>query len=83
MKKKLLNSFRLRALAMIAVLCAGVSGAWGGTYSYTFSGKQFSSNTSVALGDVSWTLAGNGNYHLINLYLFPLLLSVVLLRKLL
>ena len=62
MKKKLLNSFRLRALAMIAVLCAGVSGAWGGTYSYTFSGKQFSSNTSVALGDVSWTLAGNGNY---------------------
>ena len=31
-------------------------------YSYTFTEKQFSANGSKTLNDVSWTLAGNGNY---------------------
>jgi hypothetical protein len=44
MKKKLLNSFRLRALAMIAVLCAGISGAWGETLFH----ETFGSNPNSA-----------------------------------
>ena len=36
--------------------------AWGAEYSYTFTSKQFSANGSITLGDVSWTLAGDGSY---------------------
>lgn len=37
MKQKLLNLFRLRAFALIAILCAGVSAAWGAEFTYSFS----------------------------------------------
>lgn len=32
------------------------------TYSYTFTAKQYTANGSLTLGDVVWTLAGDGNY---------------------
>ena len=32
------------------------------TYSYTFTAKQFSSNATQTLNNVSWTLAGDGGY---------------------
>lgn len=32
------------------------------TYTYTFTKKVFSSNSTKALGDISWTLAGDGDY---------------------
>ena len=31
-------------------------------YSYTFTAKQFSANGTKTLGEVDWTLEGNGNY---------------------
>lgn len=31
-------------------------------YSYTFTSKQFSSNGTKTLNNVSWTLSGDGNY---------------------
>ncbi|MBO5334657.1 MAG: hypothetical protein J6K86_03650 [Clostridia bacterium] len=32
------------------------------TYSYTFTAKQFSANGTQTLGDVAWTVAGDGGY---------------------
>lgn len=32
------------------------------TYSYEFTAKTFSANGTVALGDINWTLAGDGGY---------------------
>lgn len=32
------------------------------SYSYTFTQKQFSANGTLALGDLNWTLAGDGGY---------------------
>ncbi|MBQ3000614.1 MAG: hypothetical protein IJD63_02575 [Oscillospiraceae bacterium] len=32
------------------------------TYSYTFAAKQYTANGTKELGDVEWTLAGNGGY---------------------
>ncbi len=32
------------------------------SYSYTFTQKQFSANGTLALGDLNWTLAGDGEY---------------------
>lgn len=34
----------------------------GAKYSYTFEAKQFSANGSVELGNLTWTLAGTGEY---------------------
>ncbi len=31
-------------------------------YAYTFTSKQYTSNGEKTLGDITWTLAGNGNY---------------------
>ena len=63
MKTKLLNSFRLRALAMIAVLCAGVSVAWG--ESVTFTAGTDKGETSVKKNDITVsmsTMSRDDNY---------------------
>ena len=46
MKKQLLKNLRLRAVMLVALLCAGVCGAWGETVTYTFS-EHYSSNSVV------------------------------------
>ena len=51
----------LTVLTMLLIV--GVGQAWGAeTYSYTFTAKQFSANSSKTLNSVSWTLAGDGGY---------------------
>ena len=50
------------AMVLTMLLIVGIGQAWGETYSYTFTAKQFSANGSKTLNSVSWTLAGNGNY---------------------
>lgn len=57
MKQKLLNLFRLRAFALIAILCAGVSVAWGETAEFSpsiFSGQ----GTSGTGSSISATVKG-------------------------
>ncbi len=39
------------------------AGVVAADYSYTFAAKQFSTNGSVSLGGVSWTLSGTPNYY--------------------
>ena len=52
MKQKLLNSFKLRALMLVAILCATFTGtAWGETVSFIFTGG--SANCDAVSGTVS------------------------------
>ena len=52
-----------RQLSLIVVLISAFSlSAWGETYTYTFTSKQFSANGTKTLNNVNWTLAGNGSY---------------------
>ena len=48
MKKKLLKNLRLRAVMLVALLCAGISGAWGETV--TWSGTVALPETSTQIG---------------------------------
>ena len=41
---------------------SGDEGGKGASYQYTFTAKQFSSNTTMTLDGLSWTIAGNGNF---------------------
>ena len=52
------------AMVLTVLLIVGIGQAWAETktYSYTFSAKQFSANSSKTLNTVSWTLAGDGGY---------------------
>ncbi len=52
----------LKSLLLLCALIVGSLSGWAADYSYTFSSKQFSSNASVELGSVSWTLGGDGGY---------------------
>lgn len=52
----------LKSLLLLCALIVGSLSSWAADYSYTFSSKQFSSNASVELGSVSWTLGGDGGY---------------------
>ena len=52
----------LKTLLLLCALIVGSLSGWAADYSYTFSSKQFSSNASVELGSVSWTLGGDGGY---------------------
>lgn len=62
--------FKKLAFFFVAILSLTVSSSYSvkevraaeETYSYTFTGKQFSANGTKTLGDVDWTLAGNGGY---------------------
>ena len=57
MKQKLLSM-----MLLLFALIAGTSMSWAEDYTYTFTSKQFSSNSTVSLSGVSWTLAGDGGY---------------------
>ena len=68
MKQKFLNSFRLRAVALLAIFCAGVSVAWGEDPLYTLSftklttGTNYNSYTnyhSITCNEVGWSVRGN------------------------
>ena len=48
MKKQLLKNLRLRAVMLVALLCAGISGAWGETV--TWSGTVALPGTSTQIG---------------------------------
>ena len=51
--------------ASVPISFGGTSGDEGGkgaSYQYTFTAKQFSSNTTMTLDGLSWTIAGDGNY---------------------
>ena len=50
------------AMVLTVLFTVGVGSMWGAEYSYTFTSKQFSANGSKTLNNVSWTLAGDGNY---------------------
>ncbi len=66
--QNILSGYELPMTTPVVIDTAGVvatlSGGGGGTtttetYSYTFSSKQFSSNGTATLGDLTWTLAGS------------------------
>lgn len=40
----------------------GEEGGKDASYQYTFTNKQFSANGTKILNDMSWTIAGNGNF---------------------
>ena len=48
-------------LSIFAVLFA-FAGVQAGEYTYTFSAKQFTANGTKTLGNVDWTLAGDGGF---------------------
>ena len=50
------------AVAQGAYVPAGSEITLGESYSYTFEKTTFSANGTVALGNLSWTLAGDGGY---------------------
>ena len=53
MKQKLLNSLRLRACMLVALLCAGFTSAWGTEVTYDFStGGTFNSGDNPT---ASWS----------------------------
>ena len=64
MKKHLLKIFRLRAVMLVALLCAGISGAWGETYSLTpdlastgmNSSTYITSLTEFTYNEVTWNM---------------------------
>ena len=67
MKQKLLNSIRLKATLLVAVLCALFTGtAWATTttYQHIFNAKPSTGN-SVALSSVNWNISATqlGNYN--------------------
>ena len=57
MKQKLLNSIRLRAMMLVAVMCAAFAGqAWADTYTWTTASGQLStSTTSFTVNEVAWS----------------------------
>ena len=61
MKQKLLNLFRLRAFALIAILYAGVSSAWGVTGTIKFGNNGTKINSTSVKGDDdlgnTWTIS--------------------------
>ena len=48
MKKQLLKNLRLRAVMLVALLCAGISGAWGETYKLTINYDDFNGTSYAA-----------------------------------
>jgi len=50
---------RIDTAGVVATLSGGGGTTTTETYSYTFSSKQFSSNGTATLGDLTWTLAGS------------------------
>lgn len=52
----------LRSLLAVLFVAVGVSFSFAETYSYTFKKSMFSSNGSVDLNGVVWTIAGDGGY---------------------
>lgn len=52
----------LRSLLAVLFVAVGVSFSFAETYSYTFKKSMFSSNGSVDLNGVEWTIAGDGGY---------------------
>lgn len=58
------DSYREASATYTITLSQPVSGdiTAGSPYSYSFDAQTFTSNSSVALGDLTWTLAGDGGY---------------------
>ena len=52
----------LRSLLAVLFVAVGVSFSFAETYSYTFKKSMFSSNGSVDLNGVEWTIAGDGDF---------------------
>ena len=61
MKQKLLNLFRLRAFALIAILCGVGSTAWGAeeVYKTALFGSDYNSG-SIGSYTATWTATNNG-----------------------
>ncbi len=58
------DSYRAASATYTITLSQPVSGdiTAGSSYSYSFDAKTFTSNSSIALGDLTWTLSGDGGY---------------------
>jgi len=65
MKQKLLNNFKLRALMLVAILCAGFTSAWGDevvTYTLTpasGTNSSYAGNCDITISGITWNLSGN------------------------
>ena len=59
MNQKLLNTFRLRAIVLVAILCAGFTSTWAEdvTWSYEFVSPDAISNNSITVGGATWSVA--------------------------
>lgn len=58
------DSYRAASTTYTITLSQPVSGdiTAGSSYSYSFDAQTFTSNSSIALGDLTWTLSGDGGY---------------------
>lgn len=58
------DSYRAASATYTITLSQPVSGdiTAGSSYSYSFDAQTFTSNSSIALGDLTWTLSGDGGY---------------------
>ena len=58
------DAYRSATATYTVTLSQSVSGdiTAGPSYSYTFTAKTFNANGSMSLGDLTWTLAGEGGY---------------------
>ena len=60
MKQKLLNSLRLRATLLVALMCTAFAGqAWGDDITYTFSDKDW--KATVGGSSANWSKGSDGN----------------------
>ena len=59
MNQKLLNTFRLRAIVLVAILCAGFTSTWAEdvTWSHEFVSPEAISNNSITVGGATWSVA--------------------------
>lgn len=59
MNQKLLNNFRLRAIVLVAILCAGFTSTWAEdvTWSHEFVSPEAISNNSITVGGATWSVA--------------------------
>ena len=59
MNQKLLNTFRLRAIVLVAILCAGFTSTWAEdvTWSHEFVSHEAISNNSITVGGATWSVA--------------------------